>query len=91
MVTLGTGTRLHDCDWSRFWSWSRSSGNAAIGEPCWTLRVDEESFTRPKLVRVNLKRVHSARAAKPAKESPQKPINPFMNTSFYDVRDFWKP
>ena len=30
-------------------------------------------------------------AAKPAKESPQKPINPFMNTSFYDVRDFWKP
>ena len=71
----------------------RSEGGcgAAIGEPCWTLRVDEESFTRPKLVRVNLKRVHSARAAKPAKESPQKPINPFMNTSFYDVRDFWKP
>ena len=71
----------------------RSEGGcgAAIGEPCWTLRVDEESFTRPKLVRVNLKRVHSARAAKPANGNPQKPINPFMNTSFYDVRDFWKP
>lgn len=32
-----------------------------IGEPCWTLRVDKESFTRPQLVRVNLKRVHPAR------------------------------
>jgi len=30
-------------------------------------------------------------ASKPAKESPRKPINPFVNMPFYDVRDPWKP
>jgi hypothetical protein len=29
-------------------------------------------------------------AAKPAKERPQKPINPFADWPFYDVRDPWK-
>ena len=54
---------------------SENGCGAAIGEPCWTLRVDKESFTRPKLVRVNLKRVHPARR-RLADEQRTREVNP---------------